>query len=68
MVELPEQQLVLTVTPELQNQELYFTGAVFAGPTYWEGAVDVHVSGAGSPTGVGYVELTGYAQLEPASQ
>jgi predicted secreted hydrolase len=68
LVELPEQQLVLTVTPQLQDQELYFPGAVFGGPTYWEGAVDVHASGAGSQTGVGYVELTGYAQLEPASQ
>jgi predicted secreted hydrolase len=68
LVELPEQHLLLTVTPQLQDQELYFPGAVFAGPTYWEGAVDVHASGAGSPTGVGYVELTGYAQLEPASQ
>jgi len=68
LVELPEQQLVLRVTPQLQDQELYFPGAVFAGPTYWEGAVDVHASGAGSPTGVGYVELTGYAQLEPTSQ
>jgi predicted secreted hydrolase len=68
LVELPEQHLPLTVTPQLQDQELYFPGALFAGPTHWEGAVDVHVGGAGSPTGVGYVELTGYAQLEPASQ
>src|SRR3984893_12976675 len=59
LVELPEQHLALTVTPQLQDQELYFPGAVFAGPTYWEGAVDVHASGVGSPTGVGYVELTG---------
>jgi predicted secreted hydrolase len=63
-----EQQLVLTVTPQLQDRELYFPGAVFAGPTYWEGAVDVHGSGAGSPTGVGYVELTGYAPPGPSSQ
>ena len=68
LVELPEQHLLLSVTPQLQDQELYFPGTVFAGPTYWEGAVDVHASGAGSPTGVGYVELTGYAHLEPASQ
>ena len=68
LVELPEQQLVLTITPQLEDQELYFPGAVFAGPTYWEGAVDVHASGAGSPTGVGYVELTGYAPPVPSSQ
>jgi predicted secreted hydrolase len=68
LVELPEQQLVLTVTPQLRDQELYFPGVVFAGPTYWEGTVDVHGSGAGSPTGVGYVELTGYAPPLPSSQ
>jgi predicted secreted hydrolase len=68
MVELPEQHLVLTVTPQLQDQELYFPDAVFAGPTYWEAAVDVHANGAGSPTGVGYLELTGYAQPGPSSQ
>jgi predicted secreted hydrolase len=67
-VKLPERHLVLSVTPQVQDQERYFPGAVFAGPTYWEGAVDIHASGAGSATGVGYVELTGYAQLEPASQ
>src|SRR5258708_18800739 len=68
LVELPEQQLVLTVTPQLQDQELYFPGAVFAGPTYCEDARDVHVDGAGSPTGVGYVELTGYAPPVLSSQ
>ena len=47
---------------------MYFPGAVFAGPTYWEGAVDVHASGAGSATGVGYVELTGYAPPRRSSQ
>ena len=59
---------VLTVTPQLQDQQLYFPGAVAAGPTYWEGAVDVHANGAGPPTGVGYVELTGYAPPVPSSQ
>jgi len=41
---------------------------VIAVVRYWEGAVDVHGSGAGSPTGVGYVELTGYAPPVPSSQ
>jgi len=61
-LDLTEQHLFLTLEPQLQDQELYFPGAVLAAPTYWEGAVDVYVNGANSPTGVGYVELTGYAQ------
>jgi predicted secreted hydrolase len=46
---------VLEVQPVLQDQELYFPGV--GGTTYWEGAVTV----TGTRTGVGYVELTGYA-------
>jgi len=67
-LDLPDQQLVLVLTPQLEDQELYFPGAVFAGPAYWEGAVDVYVNGAPSPTGVGYVELTGYAPATPSTQ
>jgi len=59
---------VATYPQRCQIDRLYFPGAVFAGPTYWEGTVDVHGSGAGSPTGVGYVELTGYAPPVPSSQ
>jgi predicted secreted hydrolase len=52
----------LDVQPLLQDQELYFPGAngqrsVSGVLTYWEGAVSV----SGARTGVGYVELTGYA-------
>jgi predicted secreted hydrolase len=46
----------LVLTPQLQDQELYFPGqqGVLA---YWEGAVSI----TGAHTGQGYVELTGYA-------
>ncbi len=59
----------LELRPQLLDQELYFPGAggqapgvidAAAGasvPAYWEGAVTV----VGDRTGVGYVELTGYA-------
>jgi predicted secreted hydrolase len=53
----------LTVEPQVRDQELWFpdragaaTGA--GGMAYWEGAVTVR----GDRTGVGYVELTGYAR------
>ena len=45
----------LIVRPVLADQELYFPG--FGGMVYWEGAVSIE----GARTGVGYVELTGYA-------
>jgi predicted secreted hydrolase len=52
----------LRVEPQLADQELYFPG--FAGQAagvglmaYWEGAVSV----TGDRSGLGYVELTGYA-------
>ena len=56
----------LDVRPALADQELFFPGqeadvgtpgAVLGAPAYWEGAVTV----TGDRTGVGYVELTGYA-------
>jgi predicted secreted hydrolase len=59
----------LELRPQLQDQELFFPGLTgqasaltdqgpgAAVPAYWEGAVTV----AGDRTGVGYVELTGYA-------
>jgi predicted secreted hydrolase len=59
----------LELRPQLQDQELFFPDATGRGsaindqapaagvPAYWEGAVTV----AGARTGVGYVELTGYA-------
>jgi len=47
----------LMLEPQLQDQELYFPNmpGVLA---YWEGAVTV----SGDHTGLGYVELTGYAR------
>jgi predicted secreted hydrolase len=53
---VPELALDLTVRPVLADQELRTT------PTYWEGAVDVSGTHAGSVLGGrGYVELVGYA-------
>ena len=54
-LELPAIQLVLTVTPEVANQELSLS------IRYWEGAVRVDGTYAGAPVrGAGFVELTGY--------
>jgi predicted secreted hydrolase len=56
----PQLHTILTLTPELQNQELIATQST--GNTYWEGAVAIHGQSAGTPiNGEGYVELTGYA-------
>jgi predicted secreted hydrolase len=49
---------VLTLKPQLLDQELYFPDVSPASRiAYWEGAVTIE----GTRTGVGYVELTGYA-------
>jgi predicted secreted hydrolase len=56
----PQLHASLTLTPELQNQELIATQST--GNTYWEGAVIIHGRSANTPiSGEGYVELTGYA-------
>ena len=47
----------LEIQPALRDQELYFPGVSGPVTVYWEGAVTV----TGALTGVGYVELTGYA-------
>ena len=52
----------LELRPQLLDQELFFPTAQRSAPAagalaYWEGAVTV----TGDRTGVGYVELTGYA-------
>ncbi len=59
-IDAPAQNLHFTITPQLLDQELYFPGQDAGGLSYWEGAVDVRGE-SGSPNGVGYVELTGYA-------
>lgn len=59
-IELPAHRITLTVRPVMREQELLTQGSTRV--TYWEGAVDVSGSFAGSPVrGEGYVELTGYA-------
>ena len=56
MVEIPQEGLSLTVRPRLADQELRVS------VTYWEGAVTTSGSHQGKAvSGVGYVELTGYA-------
>jgi predicted secreted hydrolase len=55
----PHLQTILTLQPELQNQELVKTQST--DNTYWEGAVSIQSqSGDNTVQGEGYVELTGY--------
>jgi len=54
---LPGKDLRLTISPVIDDQELFTT------VRYWEGAVDVSGERGDRPvTGRGYVELTGYAE------
>ena len=56
---IPSQALDLTLTPYLADQELPLT------TVYWEGAVKIEGSAAGTPIGGnGYVELTGYGERQ----
>jgi predicted secreted hydrolase len=58
-ITIPSQQLTLTITPQVADQELAFSNQL----AYWEGACRVSGLRAGKPvTGQAYVELTGYAQ------
>ncbi len=51
----------LTITPNLSDQEMQTQAST--GVTYWEGSVSVNGSAGKHPLkGMGYVELTGYAQ------
>ena len=53
---LPAEDLVLEVEPRVRDQELRLS------VRYWEGAVEVRGTSHGTPvSGLGYVELTGYA-------
>jgi predicted secreted hydrolase len=53
---LPQQDLILEITPYMLDQELNVSY------TYWEGAVKVSGSYGGKAVqGDGYVEMTGYA-------
>ncbi len=65
-VEIVGQHLSLTLTPQLLDQELLTTAST--GNAYWEGAVSISGTvGSQAISGVGYVELTGYASSSPAS-
>lgn len=55
-IQIAPLDLTMTVTPALADQELQVT------VRYWEGAVRVQGEMAGAPvSGVGYLEMTGYA-------
>jgi predicted secreted hydrolase len=61
-IRVPRLGLDVTVTPRMEDQEMVGAGA--EGIDYWEGSVAVR--GSAGPTsreitGLGYVELTGYA-------
>jgi predicted secreted hydrolase len=59
-VEVPAYALVVSVAPVLPDQELDTTRST--GQVYWEGQVTLEGSRDGTPVGgLGYVELTGYA-------
>jgi len=58
-VDVPGEDLSLTVTPSMPDQELDTSATT--GVIYWEGEVEIDGTHAGAPvTGLGYVELTGY--------
>jgi predicted secreted hydrolase len=62
-ISIPSQDIALEVTPVMADQEL------LTNVRYWEGAVDVSGASGGRPlAGRGYVELTGYAENQPATQ
>ncbi|HLH04025.1 MAG TPA: lipocalin-like domain-containing protein [Bryobacteraceae bacterium] len=60
-IRVPSLGLLLNETTDLKDQELREPDS--ASPTYWEGAVNYRGTSQGKPiTGVGYLEMTGYAQ------
>jgi predicted secreted hydrolase len=60
-VRVPDFGLDLSVEAVLDAQELDVSVA------YWEGAVDVRSTADGRSTGVGYLEMTGYAGRDDLS-
>lgn len=57
-LQIPKEDLLLSVSAVMPNQELNVS------VRYWEGAVDISGTSDDSPvSGVGYVELTGYDRL-----
>jgi predicted secreted hydrolase len=60
MIEVPSLGFDATIRTPMAQQEL--TGNSRSGGTYWEGAMDVDATRLGRRlTGVGYLEMTGYA-------
>ncbi len=58
-IAIPRQQLILRLTPVLDDQELMTMKSTRV--TYWEGLVDAEGTYRGQPIkGQGYVEMTGY--------
>ncbi|MDZ4787962.1 MAG: lipocalin-like domain-containing protein [Blastochloris sp.] len=59
-VEIPSEQINLTITPAMADQELRLKG--LGAINYWEGSCVIEGVRKGQPVrGRGYVELTGYA-------
>lgn len=57
-ITIPRLGLDANISTPLANQEIPSS----FGPSYWEGAIDVNGTRAGTPMhGVGYLEMTGYA-------
>ena len=60
-IKVPGHQIELTLSPTVQDQELITKESTRV--TYWEGSVKVEGKYQGNPIkGMGYVELTGYAE------
>jgi predicted secreted hydrolase len=60
-IEIPARALDLEVVPRAADQELATRGTT--GVTYWEGSVTVEGTSSGAAVkGLGYAELTGYAE------
>jgi predicted secreted hydrolase len=58
---IPSLGIDVRVVPRMEDQELHTPGSTRI--TYWEGSVSARGTAMGSPvTGLGYMELTGYAQ------
>lgn len=59
--QIPSDAIDLSIKARLENQEMITLKST--GTIYWEGSVSITGSKAGKPvTGLGYVELTGYAR------
>ena len=58
---IPSRHLSLDLTPRMAEQELRTDRSTQV--TYWEGAIESQGTSGGAPlTGLGYMELTGYAE------